>query len=120
MPWYPDMRKQLVDTARVLADPEYQQRVWIGRQMPEGIDDDSLDYAVHFIYDDTCLADDPREAIGSYVRDENEALAIERLARALDALFDVHGTDLADVQYVATAEWRAVVAAAKHLHGMFE
>lgn len=120
MPWYPEMRRQLIDTARVLADPEYQRNVWIERKMPSGIDDDSFDYAVHFIYDDTCLGEDADEAIGLYVRDEREARAVRSLVDAMDALFSARGTDLTDAEYLVSQEWPQVVDAAKALCRVLE
>jgi hypothetical protein len=115
MPWYPDMRQQLLCTASRLADPEYQQRVWVRREMPPGIDVDSFDQAVHFIYDDTCLGEDADEAIGLYVRDEREARAIKSLVDAMDKLFSAKGTNLTDAEYLASQEWPQVVDTAKAL-----
>lgn len=120
MPWYPEMRQELLETATVLADPEYQQRVWVERRIPPRIDDDSFDYAVHFIYDDTCLGEDASQAIGLYVRDEREADAIRILVDALDKLFLARGTGLTDAQYLACTEWPHVVDAAKALRETLE
>lgn len=116
MPWYSDMRQQLVRTVATLADLEYQQRVWIRHEMPPGVDVDSFDQAVHFIYDDTCLGDDPSEAIGWYVRDEEEATAIRRLVAELDVLFNLMGTSAPDAEYIESKQWPEIVREAKSLH----
>jgi hypothetical protein len=117
MPWLPEMRKQLVDVVSRLADREYQLRAWIRGELPPGIYD-NFDYAVHFIYDDTCLAEEPHDAIGYYVYDEIEATTIAELVDALDRLFEAQGTDLSDEQYLQVEEWSDVVKAAKMLRQM--
>jgi len=38
---------------------------------------------------------------------------VAAVVKALDAIFDTYGVDLADAEYLALPEWKAVVAAAR-------
>jgi len=119
MPWYPHMRRELVNAALVLADRSYQQQVWIDRKMPDDVDDDSLDYIVHFLFDDTSLSEATDECIGYYVLNEQEADAIKVVIEKLEHLFAARGLTLGDADYLATPEWDSVVAAAMELRRIF-
>jgi len=114
MPWYPQMRHTLRVTASRLADMEYQQRAWVRGDVPPG-SVDSFDLAVHFIYDDTSLAEGAVDCIGWYVRNAEEATLIDELVGALEVLFSVHGTTESDAHYLGSEEWAGVVASAKRL-----
>jgi hypothetical protein len=70
---------------------------------------------VHFIYDDTCLGEDPSKGIGWYLHDEREATAVREVVAALDAMFDALGTKASDAEYLGSKYWSAVVDAAKLL-----
>lgn len=110
---YPEMRKELVSHLRALADPDYQQRVWVGGGRDDDVQHDEFDYAVHFLYDDTRLAGDPRSMIGWILRDLDEATQIEVLVGVLEGVFQKHGTALSDAQYIALPEWPSVLGAAR-------
>jgi|EndMetStandDraft_4_1072995.scaffolds.fasta_scaffold28477_6 hypothetical protein len=110
---YPEMRKELRSHLQALSDPEYQRRVWVAKGKEGSIQHDELDYAIHFLYDDTQLADDPRSMIGWILYDASEAELMERLVRVIEGIFEQHGTALSDAQYIGLAEWGAVVDAAK-------
>lgn len=110
---YPEMRKELVGHLQALADPEYQQRVWVEGGSEGAIQHDEFDYAVHFLYDDTQLAKDPRSTIGSILRDTWEADRIETLVSAIEGIFQKYGTELSDAQYIELPEWLSVVGAAR-------
>ncbi len=64
---YPSMRAELLETLRSLADREYQQRAWVDHNYPPGVLYDSFDEAVHFLFDDTILAENPNASIGVIV-----------------------------------------------------
>lgn len=110
---YPEMRKELVGHLQALADPEYQQRVWVEGGSEGAIQHDEFDYAVHFLYDDTQLARDTRSTIGSILRDTGEVDRIETLVSAIEGIFQRYGTELSDAQYIGLPEWRSVVGAAR-------
>lgn len=110
---YPDMRGELIDYLHALSDREYQRQAWVLGNRPGG-GYDELNYAIHFLYDDTDLAKDPSSLIGWILTGENEANAITSLIRALDTVFDKYGTDLSDEEYLDKTEWGTVLNMAKN------
>ena len=70
---YPTMREELVDCLESLSDKQYQLDRWVGGNCPEGVGHDGLDYAVHFLFDDTSLSSKPEIHIGGFLRYKNEA-----------------------------------------------
>ena len=110
---YPEMRNELIEHLRVLSDPDYQERVWVRKDMPEGRDFDDFDLIVHFFFDDTDLGDDAKATIGWFVENEIESSLVSRVADAIDSVLQKHGHDLADSEYMACKEWEEVMKAAK-------
>lgn len=110
---YPEMREELVNHLRALSDAEYQQRVWVAKGKEGTIEHDEFDYAVHFLYDDTQLAEDPRAMMGWILRNDSEAVLIERLVKIIESILQKHGTALSDAQYIVLPEWGGVVDVAK-------
>lgn len=110
---YPEMRKELVSHLQALSDPAYQRRVWVAGNREGSIQHDEFDYAVHFLFDDTQLADDPGSTIGWILRDSCEADRIATLVNAMEGIFQKYGTGLSDAQYISLAEWNVVVDAAR-------
>ncbi|MCC3418345.1 MAG: hypothetical protein JGK24_03680 [Microcoleus sp. PH2017_29_MFU_D_A] len=116
---YPKMREELLETLRSLADREYQHKVWLENDCPPGIEYDSFDEAVHFLYDDTVLAENPDAAIGVIIEDEKEARLMEAVCQAIDLVFEVLGTEASDEEYIKSSEWtRVVEVASKALQAM--
>ena len=109
---YPKMREELLETLRSLADRDYQDQVWVKRDYPLGIKYDSFDEAVHFLYDDTVLAENPDSAIGVIIEDEKEARLMEAVCQAIDLVFEALGTEASDEEYIKCYEWTSVVEAA--------
>ncbi|MGL5059378.1 MAG: SCO4402 family protein [Microcoleus sp.] len=109
---YPKMREELLETLRSLADREYQDKVWLDGDYPPGIECDSFDEAVHFLYDDTVLSENPDGAIGVIIEDEKEARLMSAVCQAIDLVFEVLGTGVSDEEYIKSAEWTGVVEAA--------
>lgn len=109
---YPKMREELLETLRNLADRDYQDQVWVKRDYPLGIKYDCFDEAVHFLYDDTVLAENPDAAIGVIIEDEKEARLMEAVCQAIDLVFEALGTGVSDEEYIKSAEWTGVVEAA--------
>ncbi|GAB4522051.1 MAG: hypothetical protein Tsb0020_40530 [Haliangiales bacterium] len=105
---YPNMRAELVEHLADLSDPDK-----IEHGGPTG---SLLDYAVNFLFDDTVLAEDAKQAVGWFLRDEAEAAAVQAITDALNRVFDVHGTDKSDAEYTRCAEWGAVAASAQAAH----
>lgn len=109
---YPKMREELLETLRTLADREYQHKVWLEIDYPPGIEYDSFDEVVHFLYDDTVLAENPNAAIGLIIENEKEVCLIQAVCSAIDELFEVLGLDKSDREYINSDEWETVVSAA--------
>ncbi|NQE36888.1 SCO4402 family protein [Microcoleus asticus] len=109
---YPKMREELLETLRSLADREYQHKAWLESDYPPGIECDSFDEAVHFLYDDTVLAENPNAAIGVIIEDEKEARLISAVCQAIDLVFEALGTGVSDEEYIKSSEWTSVVEAA--------
>ncbi|GKX58676.1 SCO4402 family protein [Leminorella grimontii] len=110
---YPEMRKELIDYLHGLSDREYQQRAWVEGRRPGG-GHDELDYAVHFLFDDTDLASEPASLIGWILTGKDEADAVANVVGALDIVFDKYGTGLEDREYLVKDEWDDVLFMAKN------
>jgi hypothetical protein len=113
------MRDELIEYIRSLADRDYQESAW-AKKVPirDGVYD-CMDYAIHFIYDDTCLAENPSKALGWFIKNEEELDAIKRLVSSLDFIFEKYGTKLKDESYIKLKEWNAVIENAKVLKDIF-
>lgn len=109
---YPEMREELIDYLHGLSDREYQYQAWVEGNRPGG-GHDELDYAIHFLYDDTDLANDTESMVGWILTGKDEVNAITNLVNILDALFDKYGTELTDKEYLIKDEWGGVIKAAK-------
>lgn len=109
---FPSMREELISYLSGLSDLEYQYQAWVERSSP-GLDYDELNYTIHFLYDDTGLAENASDWIGLVLRDEIEARSVENVVSALDVVFDKYGTELSDKEYLEKKEWLWVVNASK-------
>ena len=107
---YPNMRTELVGHLEDLSSPDK-----IAHGGPNG---SLLDYAVNFLFDDTVLAENARQAIGWFLYDASEADAVQAVADTLSSVLDIHGTDKSDAEYTRCAEWNAVVANAQVAHAL--
>ncbi len=110
---FPEMRQELIENLRSLSDVDYQDRMWINGGSEGRIQHDEFDYVVHFLYDDTSLADDPVSLIGVILRNANEVALIELVIATLENLFEKMGLDKTDEEYVRSQWWSDVVNAAK-------
>ncbi|WP_243146775.1 hypothetical protein [Scytonema sp. UIC 10036] len=106
------MREKLLETLRNLASREYQQKAWINHNYPAGVLYDSFDEAVHFLFDDTILAENTNAAIGVILENEKEARLIAAVCTAIEQVFEVHGTEMSDEEYINSSKWANVVEAA--------
>lgn len=109
---FPSMREELISYLSGLSDLDYQYRAWVERSSP-GLDYDELNYTVHFLYDDTGLAENASDWIGLVLKDEKEARSVANVVSALDVIFDKYGTELSDKEYLEKKEWSWVVDASK-------
>ena len=72
-----------------------------------------LDYAIHFLFDDTSLADEPEKLIGYILANQKEVELIRGVTAALDKLLFELGTDKSDAEYLCSPGWNEVIEAAK-------
>jgi hypothetical protein len=111
---HPQMRENVIDVLKVLADPRYQHRMWVEER---GADPDlieTLDENISLLYDLSDVAENPHGHIGITLKDEHEALAIQNLDRVLSPLIDSLPPDIDDATVIAMPEWEEVVTAARN------
>jgi hypothetical protein len=106
---FPEMRDQVIDSLRSLADSHYQWTTW-GRY-EEGVNYyDDLTLNVHVLYDDCLVVPDPSNAVGAILY-EDEVQAFGALHLALGPMLD-DLQDASDAVYRADPRWPQVVNAA--------
>ena len=110
---FPSMREELIDYLTGLSNKKYQEDCWVRKRCPVGIENDELDYAVHFFFDDTQLSEDPESMIGYCLNNEREAKAIGLVCNKLEQVFNKYGDDKSDKEYISYPEWECVIEAAK-------
>ncbi len=110
---YPDMRREVALAVEHLADPEYQQRVWVERTYPSPNYYDDLNMTLHTLYDDTGIASDVQGEIGATLLNEREAGLVQEVVRALDDVLAEVGDRAPDGAILGSDGWPRVVAAAR-------
>lgn len=108
---FPAMRDEVVSALRALADRDYQERVWIRRELPSPGFYDELDIEVHVLFDDIDVCVEPERWVGYVLESADEVEPLRRLGNALGALIDDLG-DAPDSDYLADPRWPGVVEAA--------
>jgi hypothetical protein len=106
---YPEMRQEIASALAALADPEYQQRVWIDRKYPRENFYDDLTLNINILYD--MVLPDPRSRIGTVLVSENEVGHLARLEAVLGPLV-AELRDAPDSRYLSDPRWEEVVVAA--------
>ena len=109
----PTMRDELISYLEGLSSADYQYSAWVSRSSSDKYYDE-LNYTVHFLYDDTDLATDPRSWIGIMLRGEGEVKAISNVVKSIDKVFDKYGTCLTDAEYLTKPEWDNVIQSSKN------
>ena len=97
LPW---LRDELLQYVNELADVPSQTGAWAASR---------FDAIAHFFVDDY---PDAMEWIGEFLHDTEEAEVVSRLQDALEVLLAKNGKEPPDPDYLATPEWRRVIAAA--------
>ena len=78
-----------------------------------------FDFIIDFFFDDTNLAESPELYVGVSLVNQDEAVAVRRMADTLDKLLTAcEGLGLTDAEYLKRPEWPAVHEAAKDLHAL--
>ncbi|MGI9282086.1 MAG: SCO4402 family protein [Endozoicomonas sp.] len=106
-------RQELIWILEDLSDSDYQKDYWLGNKKNVNRIDD-FDSSVHFLFDDTLLAEDVEKEIGNCLRDENEANAVQSVCDTIDLIFDKYGMSETDRHYIECEEWSSVLNAAAH------
>ncbi|AKF07258.1 SCO4402 family protein [Sandaracinus amylolyticus] len=101
---YPTMRAELVDYLELLGSPEL--RDGRGRSI-------QLDEPIHFLFDDTPLAQNAECTIGWYLVDADEARLVRDVISEIDRVFVAHGTEHPDAYFLALPAWDRVVSLAR-------
>lgn len=84
------------------------------KKCPKGVENDELDYSVHFLFDDTNLADGSFSCVCIFLKNEAEAIAVSDVCRSLEDVFDKYGYDKTDSEYIGYPEWDFVMRAAAY------
>lgn len=110
---FPEMRAEAIEALRAIADPDYQRRMWVEEvgQHPRIIE--NLDTNIHILYDDTRVAEVPYERIGTILRTESEARALEEFDHVMSPFLDSLDSAADDATIIAMPQWQAIVAAAQ-------
>lgn len=106
---FPTMRRELIDALDVFSDVEAQ-----GRHLSRSEDfgngfDGRLATAIHFLFDDTNIEDNPNSHIGFFLFDEAEAKAVHKLAETLDSMLGEPGEHIDSRRLLNHREWGRVV-----------
>ncbi|MFJ8882420.1 hypothetical protein ACIRJR_03285 [Streptomyces sp. NPDC102402] len=101
-----NFRVNLVPAVLALANPPWQQAVWLDPSRFENVD-----HIFHVLFDDFCDADRPEGYLGISLRTPEEVDLMRRLGRALTAA-EAGALDDTDDAYLRSAAWPEVVAAA--------
>jgi nucleoside 2-deoxyribosyltransferase len=122
---FPEMRTELIETVRDLADEDHQRRLWRSGAVinPEVID--SVFVAADFMFDHADLLRNSSSQIGWILKDPAEAEALDALMEALEAatasVDDKDWLDPAAVDAIlGSAHWPEVVANARTALGVLE
>ncbi|HNT78706.1 MAG TPA: hypothetical protein PKH77_27165 [Anaerolineae bacterium] len=127
---YPGLRNNLIFTLRALADPVYQQKVWVDSITPREGYIDNFDEAVHCIFDALSLEMHLEAAIDVILQDPREADMVKALVQSLNAALNNVPSNVPDQMFIESDYWPAVVRTAREAYtaltggqnpnGMFE
>lgn len=102
-------RVHVVPAVLALANPPWQQDVWLDPSAFE-----SLDHVFHTLFDDFCDAGEPERFLGVSLRTEEEVTLMRELGIALNAAAAQAPNDT-DEEYLQSPSWPKVVAVAGRL-----
>lgn len=110
---YPVMRNELLMTLRALADPTYQQNIWVERNFPNETFYDDYDMAIHTLYDDLGLDDEGCMQVGFVLCNQTVADLVHEVIVALEHIFDTLGVD-SDFEVIRRSNgWPEVIRSAR-------
>jgi hypothetical protein len=114
---YPEMRLQVIEAVRALADPHHQRTRW-GRY-EEGVNYyDDLALNVHILYDDCMVLPEPHGAVPTVLHAQEVSIFSE-LEKALGPMLDELQGEADDV-YMRDPRWSRVVETAARALAVME
>ena len=108
---HPNMRAEVVVAVQSLADPAYQQRVWLRHKYPHDGFYDDFTQNVNILFDDTGVLPDPASAVGDILH-RSEVDPMAALSNVLDPLIN-ELCDATDSQYIDHPQWPHIVRASQ-------
>ncbi|CAL9474803.1 SCO4402 family protein [Streptomyces werraensis] len=102
-------RIHVVPVVLALANPPWQQDVWLDPSVFE-----NLDHVFHTLFDDFCDADEPERYLGVSLRTEEEVALMRELGITLNAVTAEAPNDT-DADHLQAPSWSKVVAVAGRL-----
>lgn len=113
---FPEMREELIECIKGLSDLEYQKKYWgkIHTTNPNVYDD--FNQTIHFLYDDSNIAEDPDSWIGLILISQEESSLIKTLNTHIECLFKSYGTKLSDEDYMNKPEWKNIISTSLKLY----
>jgi hypothetical protein len=108
----PQKRSEMFHYLQALANPDYQERVWVNGDYYPEIGHDGFGYVVTFFFEDTMLAEAPEKNVGTILESVEEAHLIRQVCSAILQVVRVVGDEQPDVEYISHPEWQVVVESA--------
>ena len=106
------MRLQLIWCIRMLADKQYQQKVWFEQQPPGLNYYDSIDDVIHCLFDDTPIVEAPDDTIGYILKSQDEAKAMSLVGKAIEKVLENLPQNSSSEAFVNSDYWADVVSMA--------
>ncbi|MGV9296830.1 SCO4402 family protein [Amycolatopsis sp. NPDC003676] len=116
---FPGIRAQIVSAVVSLSDRDYQERVWIRRELPHPDYYDEFDLAVHSLFDDSQILPAPAPGCVGELIYADEEFPLARLGEVLGPLVDELG-DVPDADYLNSPQWPEVIRRAKAVREIME
>lgn len=105
---HPAARWEVMEAVAALNDREYQERIWIRRELPHENYYDPLDQSVHTLFDDWMVLPNPTGAIGTVLVDGPEVERLRALGEVLGAVI-AELKDRPDQDYISDRRWPLVM-----------
>lgn len=107
MPW---KRQEMISLLDELSDEGEQVRLWV---MHGSYPDSSgIDDVFHFFFDDTELGNDVNSEVGNILKNQDEAVAVDSVCKALDQLLTRSG-DVSSAMFMADPAWPSLMHLAR-------
>lgn len=111
----PSMRVRLIKHLADLAASPAHEDQWVQLSPSGKRGSPLLDFLIHFLFDDTPLAENATAQVGTILVSDDEAHAVQKLTEAIDQMLIKYEKDrpIPSGEYFYKPEWNDLVAAAK-------